>query len=118
VNHYYNERFLAEDPSLPSRNHRFPGGDLGSLVIESSVSVLANSDKSAAAEEFGEFLLERSSQEFFAEETFEYPLVSGVEPAGDLPPLEELDPPDVDVDELGGGFAETQEWIESRGIAG
>jgi iron(III) transport system substrate-binding protein len=118
VNHYYNERFLAEDPSLPSRNHRFPGGDLGSLVIESSVSVLANSDKSAAAEEFVEFLLERSSQEFFAEETFEYPLVSGVEPAGDLPPLEELDPPDVDVDELGGGFAETQELIESSGIAG
>ena len=30
VNHYYNERFLAEDPGLPSRNHVFPGGDLGS----------------------------------------------------------------------------------------
>ncbi len=29
VNHYYNERFLAEDPSLPSRNHTLSDGDIG-----------------------------------------------------------------------------------------
>ena len=29
VNHYYNYRFLAEDPGLPSRNHRFADGDIG-----------------------------------------------------------------------------------------
>ncbi len=117
VNHYYNERFLAEDPSLPSRNYRFPNGDIGSLVIESSATVLKASDQPEQAQRFVEFLLQRSSQEFFAEETFEYPLASGVEPAADLPPLTELDTPEVDVDELGGGFEKTQELINSSGIA-
>ena len=117
VNHYYNERFLAEDPSLPSRNHRFPDGDIGSLVIESSVSVLASSDKQEQALEFVEFLLSESSQEYFASETFEYPLAAGVEPAGDLPPLDDLERPDVDIEALGGGFAETQELIDRSGLA-
>ena len=45
VNHYYNHRFLAEDPSLPSRNHEFAAGDIGALVIPSTASVLAASDK-------------------------------------------------------------------------
>ena len=117
VNHYYNERFLEEDPSLPSRNYRFPDGDVGSLVIESSASVLAATDKSAEAQQFIEFLLQQSSQEFFAEETFEYPLAAGVQAPGDLPPLEQLEAPEVDIDELGGGFAGTQELIERSGIA-
>ncbi len=117
VNHYYNERFLAEDPSLPSRNYRFPDGDIGSLVIESSASVLNSTDQPAEAEQFIEFLLERSSQEYFVEETFEYPLVEGVEPVADLPALEELEAPEVDVDALGSGFAATQELIDRSGIA-
>ena len=41
VNHYYNHRFLAEDPGLPSRNHQFDDGDIGGLVIPASASVLA-----------------------------------------------------------------------------
>lgn len=117
VNHYYNERFLAEDPSLPSRNYRFPDGDLGSLVIESSATVLAASEKAAEAQQFIEFLLQRSSQEYFVNETFEYPLVEGVAPSADLPALADLDGPAVDVDSLGSGFLETQELIERSGIA-
>ena len=117
VNHYYNERFLAEDPSLPSRNHRFADGDLGSLVIESSVSVLASSTKQDDAHSFIDYLLSDSAQRYFAEETFEYPLVEGVEHAGEMPPLSQLAPPDVDVDALAGGFAGTQELIDRSGIA-
>ena len=118
VNHYYNERFLAEDPALPSRNHRFPNGDIGALVIESSVSVLASSDKQDQAAEFIAFLLADSSQEYFATETFEYPLVDTVQPFGDLPTLAELEAPEVDIEALGGGFAQTQELIDRSGIAG
>lgn len=118
VNHYYNERFLAEDPALPSRNHRFPDDDIGSLVIESSVSVLASSDKQQQAAKFIAFLLSESSQEYFATETFEYPLVGDVQPAGDLPPLADIKGPEVDIEALGGGFAQTQELIDRSGIAG
>ncbi|MPZ74082.1 MAG: extracellular solute-binding protein [Nitriliruptorales bacterium] len=117
VNHYYNERFLDENPSLPSRNHRFADGDLGSLVIESSVSIMAASDQREQGREFVEYLLGETAQRYFAEETFEYPLVEGVDPAGDLPALSELEPPTVDVDALAGGFVGTQDMIERSGIA-
>jgi len=118
VNHYYNERFLAEDPSLPSRNHIFADGDIGALVIEASASVLASSDQPDDAERFIEYLLTDQAQRYFAEETFEYPLVDGIQPATELPPLASLNPPDVDVDALGPTFAETVELIDRSGING
>ena len=118
VNHYYNERFLAEDPSLPSRNYRFPDGDIGSLVIEASVSLLEGSDHAEEAERLVEYLLSEDAQRYFAEETFEYPLVDGVPPAEGLPPLDELPAPEVDVDALGEGFTQTLELIESSGLTG
>jgi iron(III) transport system substrate-binding protein len=102
VNHYYNHRFLAEDPGLPSRNHQFDDGDIGNLVIPSSVSVLASSSHKEDAERFVAFLLTEESQRYFAEETFEYPLVAGVEPADGVPPLSSLSPPAGErADELG-----------------
>jgi iron(III) transport system substrate-binding protein len=101
VNHYYNHRFLQEDPSLPSRNHRFGDGDIGGLLIPSSASVLAASDKREEAEAFIRFLLSKEAQEYFADETFEYPLAQGVPPAEGVPPLESLRPPDEPPARLG-----------------
>jgi iron(III) transport system substrate-binding protein len=117
VNHYYNERFLAEDPSLPSRNAHFESGDLGNLVIESSATVLASNDRGADAQRFVEYLLSEDAQRYFAEETFEYPLAEGVPAPPNLTPLDELEPPEVDIDELGAGFEGTQELIDRSGIA-
>lgn len=102
VNHYYNYRFLEEDPSLPSRNHQFADGDIGNLIIPSSVSVLASSDQAEDARAFVDFLLSEESQRYFADETFEYPLARGVPPAEGVPPLASLDPPEGErADELG-----------------
>ena len=102
VNHYYNHRFLAEDPGLPSRNHQFAPGDIGNLVIPSSVSILASSARTADAERFVAFLLSEPSQRYFAEETFEYPLADGVEPAEGVPALASLRPPKGEhADQLG-----------------
>ena len=118
VNHYYNHRFLDEDPGLPSRNHRFDGDDIGSLVIASSVSVLEGSERSEDAAAFVRFLLSEDAQRYFADETFEYPLAVGVEPAGDVPPLETLDVPPFDIDQLGGGLERTLELIDDSGLSG
>ena len=85
VNHYYNYRFLEEDPGLPTRNYQFAAGDVGGLVIPSSASVLAASGRSEEAERFIAFLLSREAQEYFAEETFEYPLAQDVPPAEGVP---------------------------------
>lgn len=115
VNHYYNYRALEEDPSLPTRNYVFPGDDLGSLLIDSTVGVLASSDHREDAERLVEFLLEADAQEFFSRETFEYPLAAGADPAEDLPPLEEVEGFDVDLAALG-GLAETARMIEASGL--
>ncbi len=86
VNHYYNLRFLAEDPDLPSVNHRFAGGDIGALVIPASVSVIEDSDKPEVAQNLVRFLLTQEAQEYFRDQTFEYPLASGVEPVAAVSP--------------------------------
>lgn len=114
VNHYYNHRYLAEDPDAPSRNYVFPDGDIGSLLIPSTVSVLASSDDDRAVE-LVDFLLTEESQRYFAEETFEYPLVDGVEPAADVPPLDSVQAPDVDIQSLG-DLATTVDMIAESGL--
>lgn len=93
VNHYYNFQFLAEDPTLPSRNHRFAAGDIGGLVIPSAASILASSSRQEDAARLIEFLLSEESQRYFAEQTFEYPLAAGVAANGGVPPLASLEPP-------------------------
>ncbi len=115
VNHYYNHRFLAEDPSLPSRNHEFAAGDVGALVIPSSASILAASGKKEDAEAFIAFLLSREAQEYFAEETFEYPLAQDVPPAEGVPPLSSLHPPDEDPGRLG-DIEGTARLIQESGL--
>ena len=115
VNHYYNHRFLEEDPSLPTRNHRFEDGDIGGLVIPSSASVLAASDKKEEAEAFIQFLLSEQAQEYFAAETFEYPLARDVPAAEGVPPLESLRPPDEDPTRLG-DIEGTARLIQESGL--
>ncbi|HEX9890323.1 MAG TPA: iron ABC transporter substrate-binding protein [Nitriliruptorales bacterium] len=117
VNHYYNVRFLEEDPDLPSRNHRLPDGDIGALVIPSSISVLASSGRREAAERLVAFLLSQQAQEYFREATFEYPLTSGVTPVEGLPSLDSLETPDVDTDALGDELERTVELIERSGLS-
>ncbi len=116
VNHYYNHRFLAEDPSLPSRNHRFPGGDIGSLVITSSAGIVAGTDQPEWAEQFIEYLLSDDAQDYFRNETFEYPLAAGREPDPDLPSLADQDLPQVDIDQLGEDLASTVTLIQDSGL--
>jgi iron(III) transport system substrate-binding protein len=103
ANHYYLYERAAEAgglSELTARNHLFPGDDPGSLVNVAGVGILAGK-QSADAEAFVEYLLSEPAQEYFAEQTKEYPLIEGVEAqVPDLPPLRELKGPDVDLSEL------------------
>ena len=116
ANHYYNFRFLAEDPQLPSRNHVFQG-DVGALLIVSAATVIADTDRRDQAQKFIEFLLSEEAQGYFAEETFEYPLVPDVAPAADLPQLASLDVPNYDIEQLGGNLRQTAALIGECGLA-
>jgi len=73
-----------------------PAGDIGALVIPSSASILASSEKSEEAQELISFLLTERSQAYFADETYEYPLARNVPAAEGVPPLSSLRPPDED----------------------
>jgi iron(III) transport system substrate-binding protein len=116
VNHYYNHRALAENPDQPSSNYVFPGRDIGALLIASTVSVIEGTDRGEDAARFVEFLLSREAQEYFSEETFEYPLASGVAPAGDLEPLDAVDAPDVDIGAFGSDLRSTAQMIAESGL--
>ncbi|MCX7623504.1 MAG: iron ABC transporter substrate-binding protein [Thermomicrobium sp.] len=113
VNHYYlmRERAQAGRP-LPAENHFYTNGDPGGLVNVAGVGILASSRASDAAQRFVEYLLSESAQRYFAEQTFEYPLLEGVPAHPDLPPLASLNPPALDLsdlDDLRGTLALLQE---------
>jgi iron(III) transport system substrate-binding protein len=116
VNHYYNYRALEEDPDLPTRNYSFPASDIGSLMIASTVSVLESSDRDEEAAEFVNYLLSDEAQEFFSEETFEYPLVPGTHAATALPPFDSVESVEFDIDRLGGELQSTADMIAASGL--
>ena len=101
VNHYYLERFLAEHgPEFKARNYYIGNGDPGALVLIAGAGILEASDNKETARGFIEFLLSRPAQTYFTSEVKEYPVSAGVEPEGDLPPIESLDPPVIDLGSL------------------
>jgi iron(III) transport system substrate-binding protein len=116
VNHYYNERAKAEEPGVRTENHYFPNGDVGSLLILTAASVVDTSDQPDEAERLVQFLLSDAAQEYFADETLEYPVVEGVPAAQGLPSLAELEVDRVDFDFLGDEFAATIRMIEESGL--
>ena len=99
-NHYYLYRYLAEDPNFPVANYFFPGGDPGSLVNIAGAGVLATTDQPEASLELMKFLLSVEAQTYFAEQTYELPVLSGVTTAANLPTLESLSLPNFDLNKL------------------
>ncbi len=101
VNHYYLQRFLDEHgEGFGARNHYLGGGDPGALVLVAGAGILDSTKNPETAEKFIDYLLSETAQRYFADETNEYPLSAGVAPSGELPPLDSLDPPDVDLGSL------------------
>jgi len=101
INHYYLFRFLEEvGESYGARNYYLAGGDPGALVNVAGVGILDTSSNRPAAEAFVDFMLAAEAQTFFANETFEYPLVEGIPTHPDLLPLAEIEPPDIDLSDL------------------
>ena len=88
VNHYYNERFLAEDPTCrpqphPRRRRHRHAADPVERQRAGRAPTSPRPPRSSCAS-----CSPRRRRRYFAEETFEYPLVDGVAAAGDLPPLD------------------------------
>jgi iron(III) transport system substrate-binding protein len=115
INHYYLMRRLDEDPSVTAANYYLTGGDPGALVNVAGVAILSTSDETDAARQFVEFLLSDEAQSYFASETKEYPLVDGIGPDADLPPLSAIGTPEIDLSDLD-DLEGTLELLQEVGI--
>ena len=101
VNHYYLFRFLAEEgESFPARNYHPRAGGPGAVIMVAGAGILSASEHRENAEKFLEFLLSQVAQQYFASQTFEYPLVDGVSTSRVLVPLSEIHRPSVSVNDL------------------
>lgn len=118
VNHYYLYLLQAEQPDAPVANHYLRGDDPGALVNVAGVGILAGSDDPEAAQRFVDFLLSEEGQRFYAEEAeeAEYPLVAGVGPRKELPPLAEIQGPDIALGDLGPELERTLELLSEVGL--
>ena len=100
TNHYYMFRFLADNPDAPIAQHFFPAGDAGSLINVAGAGVLAASDQPGLAQRFILYLLSTEGQQYFADNTYEYPVVEGIAVNERLTPLSEIQAPDIDLSNL------------------
>jgi iron(III) transport system substrate-binding protein len=101
VNHYY-VYAVGRDAGadFPVANHFFPAGDPGSLINVAGIGLIEGAEDADAALAFADYLLLGEAQEYFATETFEYPLIEGVAPPQGLVPLNEIAHPDIELGDL------------------
>ncbi len=101
VNHYYLYRFLEEEgEGFKARNYYTGAGDAGSLVNIAGAGILETTNSSDLAEQFLAYMLSTTAQQYFADETYEYPVIDGIAIHEDLVPLAEIQPPDIDLSGL------------------
>lgn len=113
VNHYYLHALQqGRGEGLRLRNH-YP--EEGVLVNVAGIGLLTTSSNRDAAEALVEFLLSETAQRYLADEIFEYPLASGVMPHPDLPPIETLRTPDLDLNRLD-DLEQTLRLLEAVGL--
>jgi iron(III) transport system substrate-binding protein len=99
TNHYYIQRVLDGNPEAPIAT-AFTEGDAGAVFNVAGAAVVDTASDADLASNFVRHLLSAEAQDYFARSTFEYPLIPEVEPIGDLPTIDELDVPDIDLSEL------------------
>jgi len=99
TNHYYIQRVLDGSPDA-AIDTGFTEGDAGAVFNVAGAAVVDTAADATLAGDFVRHLLSAEAQDYFARSTFEYPLIPDVEPIGDLPTIDELDVPDVDLTEL------------------
>lgn len=101
-NHYYLYRFKSEDPDYPVEQTFFEEGDAGNLINVAGVGILETTDRESGALQLVNFLLSPTTQQYFARETHEYPVIGEVSVDVQLPARNRLNEvaPNVDLDGL------------------
>lgn len=114
TNHYYMFRFLAENPDLPIAQHFFPAGDAGSLINVAGAGILTSSDQPGLAQRLVLYLLGDNAQGYFADSTYEYPMLADIPINERLTPLAAIEAPEIDLSNIS-DLQGTIDMIESSG---
>ncbi|WP_331232947.1 extracellular solute-binding protein [Natronorarus salvus] len=114
-NSYYAARILNEDPDAPI-DLAFTENDAGCLFSVAGVGVLNDVEGPELVAEFVRHLLAAEGQEFMMEANGEYPVVEGVDYVGELPDLEEIDPPEFDLSEFDMALQDARDLLTEEGM--
>jgi iron(III) transport system substrate-binding protein len=105
INNYYWYRLETDlgPEKIDSRIYHFKDGDIGGLINISGAAVLKSSKNPAAAQRFLAFLVSPKAQSMLGKSDidYEYPLRPGVPPNAKLTPFKDLQPPAINVSQLG-----------------
>ena len=102
INHYYWYEKAAEvgaDAMRAQISFTAPA-DPGSLVNVAGVGITTPAAESNNARTFVEWMLSPSAQQYFVDETNEYPVIESIAASDGLPPLSSLRGPDIELAEL------------------
>ena len=102
INHYYWYEKATEvgADSMRAQIAFTAPADPGSLVNVAGVGITTNAASSNNAAALVQWLLSPVAQQYFVDNTFEYPVVASIAAADGLPPLESLRGPDIELAEL------------------
>lgn len=117
INHYYWYRMASE---IGAENMRaqlaFPdAGDAGGIVNVTGAGLLRGAERDADAMLFLEYLVSEAAQQYFVDNTYEYPLIAGVDAPEGLPALDTLTNPELDLSDLD-SLGETTELLVEVGL--
>ncbi len=114
INHYYWYARAKEigKENMTSKLAQFVTSDVGNLRNVAGVGVVSSDPK---AKEFVKYLLSAQAQQYFVDETFEYPLIKNIAPYEGLTPLSDIPAPDFDLNDLD-ALEETLELIREAGL--
>lgn len=95
--YYFGDQAGTGESSDKLKVHYFPNRDPGAFVSISGGGVLKASDNPEAAQQFLAFVTGPEGQAILRDgQSYEYPIGSGIEPNPALPPLADIDNPEVD----------------------
>lgn len=117
INHYYWYRQAGEVgvENMRAQLKFLTAGDAGAIVNVTGAGLTSGASTDEDALEFLRFLVSPAAQSYFVEQTFEYPLVSGIDAPQGLPSLASLVNPELDLSDLD-DLATTQQLLARFGL--
>ena len=112
VNHYYYHLQKAEGSNVGIIFPDQADGQIGLITNATAAAVVNGAPHLSAAQAFLDFLVSPEGQKLFAEQNYEYPLLSGVALHSDVQPLDGFRFAEVDVVEASQDFEATFDLME------